>query len=217
MTSADDCQRLATAAIDSLPEGAELDGVSVALIELGVAVSVTCLDRDAIDRTIARALDVGASVAQVQETIALISGLGVHSLMASATRVLEMAGRRGLTDPNVPLDAERQALWARYVGDDPFWTQFETEVPGFLDAMLRLSPDIFRGFFEFCAIPWKSGTVRALTKELIAMASDATPTHRFMPGFKVHLHNAIKLGAGQRAVLQTLEIAASAPAHDGFA
>lgn len=215
MTTLRELREIARAATAAAPEGDPLDPLSAALIELGVAVSVTSLDSDAIEATISRAFDAGASVAQVQEVIALISGLGVHSLMMSAVPVLSEAAARGLVEAETPLDDERKALWATYVGDDPFWTGFERELPGFLDAMLRLSPDIFTGFFEYCALPWKSGTVRARIKELIAMASDATPTHRFEPGFRVHLRNAIGLGAGRRAIEQALDIAATAPEHPG--
>ena len=147
--------------------------------------------------------------------IALVSGLGVHSLMISAVIVLEEAQRRGLAPGGDMLDAERQALWDARVGDDPFWTNFEREMPGFLKAILILSPDIFTGFFDYCAIPWKSGTVPARVKELIAMASDATPAHRFGPGFRVHLGNAIKLGCGRAEILEALNLAAAAPPHCG--
>lgn len=212
----EDCRTLAIAETAELPEGEALDALSAALVELGVAVSVTALDRRAIDAGIARAFDVGASAAQVQEVIVLVSGLGVHSLMASSAQVLAEAANRGRVDPRQPLDAERQALWNRCVGDDPFWVGFEREVPGFLEALLRLSPDVFRAFFDYCALPWRSGTVRPVVKELIAVASDATPTHRFLPGFRLHLRNAIKLGAGRRAILDTLAIAATGPSHRGL-
>jgi alkylhydroperoxidase/carboxymuconolactone decarboxylase family protein YurZ len=198
-----------------LPASEPLDEHSCALIALAVAVSVTSLDRAAIDAAIARAFDAGASIGQVQEIIALVSGLGVHSLMVSAAAVLDEAGRRGLADPQAPLDPERQRLWQLHVGDDPFWTAFSAELPGFLDAMLRLSPDIFTGFFAYCAIPWQSGTVRARVKELAAIACDAAPSHRFRPGFRVHLNNAIKLGVGRTAIMQALDIAAAAPDHRG--
>src|SRR3546814_8188427 len=98
--------------------------------------------------------------------------------MISAVVVLEEARLRGLIAVDDTLNAERQALWDARVGDDPFWIDFEREMPGFLKAMLILSPDIFTGFFDYCAIPWKSGAVPARVKELIAMASDATPAHR---------------------------------------
>ncbi len=151
----------------------------------------------------------------MQEIIALASGLGVHSLMASSLAVLEEAARRELVDPGAALDPERQALWDRHVGEDPFWTGFSEELPGFLEAMLRLSPDIFVGFFAYCAIPWRSGTVRARVKELAALACDAAPSHRFRPGFRVHLKNAIKLGVGRFAIMQALDLGAAAPEHQG--
>lgn len=215
MTALEDLEALAIVALEAAAHGPSLDPLSAALVELGCCVSVCSLDRTAIDRAIDRAFDAGASAEQVQEVIALISGLGVHSLMVSAVPVLEKARRRGRLERTV--DAERQKLWDRHVGDDPFWASFEREVPGFLQAMLILSPDIFEGFFTYCAIPWKSGTVRAMTKELIAMASDATPTHRFAPGFRIHLRNAIALGASKAMVREALRIAARTPEHSGTA
>ena len=217
MTTVEDCRCVAQDATASLPDGDALDALAAALVRLGVAVAVTSLDDTAIDAGVAAAFDAGASIAQVQEVIALVSGLGVHSLMSSSARVAAHAASRGLIDKEAPLDAQRQALWNRCVGDDPYWVGFERELPGFLDALLRLSPDVFLGFFDYCAIPWKSGQVTPALKELIAMATDATPTHRFMPGFRLHLRNAVKLGAGQRAILQALALAATAPQHRGVA
>lgn len=207
----------AEALTTGLAEGEALDAQARALIALATAVSVTALDREAIGTAIGQAMDSGASVAQVQEIVALASGLGVHSLMVSASAVLDAAALRGLVDPAAPFDSERQILWQKHVGDDPFWNGFSEELPGFLEAMLRLSPDIFAGFFDYCAIPWRSGTVRAKVKELAALACDAAPSHRFRPGFRVHLKNAIKLGVGRTAIFQTLDIAAAAPEHRGSA
>lgn len=212
-----DLRAEAEALIGGLPSGEALDARDAALVRLAAAVSVTTLDRNAISASIRHALDAGASVAQVQEIIALASGLGVHSLMVSAVSVLEEATARGLADPDAPLDPEQQRLWDQHVGTDPFWEGFSDELPGFLEAMLRLSPDIFAGFFEYCAIPWRSGTVRAKVKELAALACDAAPSHRFRPGFRVHLKNAIKLGVGRAAIFQALDIAAAAPEHRGTA
>ncbi|WP_246611039.1 carboxymuconolactone decarboxylase family protein [Aquisediminimonas profunda] len=202
---------------ENLPDGSPLDAQAAALIGLAAAVSVTSLDRAAIDEAIGRALDTGASMVQLQEIIALASGLGVHSLMASSAVLLAEGVKRGLVARDVPRDVERQRLWDKHVGDDPFWTEFSSELPGFLEALLQLSPEVFTGFFEYCAIPWRSGTVRAWIKELAALACDASPSHRFRPGFRVHLKNAIKLGVGRTAIYQTLDIAAAAPEHRGFA
>lgn len=198
-----------------IADGEPLDKLAAALITLAVSASVTALDRARLDAAIVQCFEAGATVGQVQEILALTSGLGVHTLMVSASAVLDAASARGLIDADAPFDADRQALWDDRVGNDPFWTGFSAELPGFLEAMLRLSPDIFTGFFEYCAIPWRSGTVRARIKELAALACDAAPSHRFRPGFRVHLKNAIALGIGRHAILQALDIAAAAPEHRG--
>lgn len=199
----------------TVASGSPLEPIECALIKMGLAASVTSLDRSALSVAIDEAFDRGATAAQVQEVIALVSGLGVHSLMVSAATVHDAASRRGLASSAKALDAERQMIWDARIGDDPFWASFELEMPGFLGALLTLSPDIFTGFLDYCAIPWRSGTVPAKIKELTAMACDATPTHRFRPGFRVHLKNAIKLGVGQTAILQVMDIAANAPLHKG--
>jgi alkylhydroperoxidase/carboxymuconolactone decarboxylase family protein YurZ len=199
-----------------IAEGPPLGELEGALIALGTSASVTALERCPIKAAITAAFDAGASLAQVQEMIALVSALGVHSLMVTALPVLEEAQRRGLVPDGEPLDPQRQALWDRHVGDDPFWDGFSLELPGFLKALLILSPDLFTGFFDYCAIPWKSGQIRASVKELAAMACDAAPTHRFVPGFRVHLANAIKLGVGRAAIMQTIDLAAAAPGHQGY-
>jgi alkylhydroperoxidase/carboxymuconolactone decarboxylase family protein YurZ len=205
---------IAAGMVGDCPDGESLAPLDAALIVLGVAASVTALDRTSIATALDRALAAGASEAQAVEVMSLVSGLGVHTLMASMAPIAERARARNSIDTG-PLDDARQALWNRHVGDDPFWQGFERELPGFLEGMLRLSPDQFVAFFDYCAVPWRSGTVRARCKELIAMACDATPAHRFLPGFRLHLRNALALGAGKRAVIETLALAAAAPAHRG--
>jgi alkylhydroperoxidase/carboxymuconolactone decarboxylase family protein YurZ len=202
---------IAVAALGNADDGEPLAPLDAALIRMGVVASVTALDRDAIEAAIAGAIHAGATPAQIQEVVSLVSGLGVHSLMATALPIARAADVE-----HAPLSLEQQALWETYVGADPFWGAFEAEFPGFLGALLRLSSDQFAAFFDYCTVPWKSGKVRGAIKELIAMACDATPAHRFAPGFRLHLGNAITLGVGRRAVMEALEIAAAAPAHDGW-
>lgn len=217
MLSIEQFRATAEAQLAGVADGEALDALSRALIDLAVKASVTALDVDALDAAMAAAFDAGASATQIQEIISLVSGLGVHSLMVSARRLAELAAARGDALLDQPLDADRQALWDRYIGNDPYWVAFEQDVPGFLDALIRLSPVQFKAFHDYCAVPWKSGSVRALTKELAALATDASPTHRYMPGFRMHLRNALKLGAGRKAILETLAIAAAAPWHRGVA
>jgi alkylhydroperoxidase/carboxymuconolactone decarboxylase family protein YurZ len=211
MLSLNQVEAMALHMLEDTPDGDSLNAEAASLIDLALKVSVTSLDRAALEGAIMAARETGATTDQIQEVIALVSGLGVHSLMISATAVLASAGDMP------PLDDEQQALWASYVGNDPYWLEFERETPGFLDALLRLSPASFKGFFDYCAIPWITRAVPALTKELAALACDACPTHRFGPGFRHHLRGALKLGAGRVMILETLALAANASVHSGIA
>jgi alkylhydroperoxidase/carboxymuconolactone decarboxylase family protein YurZ len=201
--------------LDGVGEGEDLDARAAALIGLAVHASVSALDGEGIEQKIRQSLDAGATSAQVHETLVVVSGLGVHTLMEGSRRVAAILRERGDTSLDGPLDDNRAALRTRLQGDDPYWHDFEREVPGFLDALLRLSPEAYEAFFAYCAVPWRTGTVRGQVKELMSMASDATPTHRYLPGMRMHLANAVRLGAGRNAVLQALDIAAAAPLHPG--
>jgi alkylhydroperoxidase/carboxymuconolactone decarboxylase family protein YurZ len=196
-----------------VPDGDGLDPAAVALLRVAVHAAVTALDVDGIDGSIRAALASGATPAQVHETLVLMSGLGVHTLMEGSRRLAGILAEHG--DAPGPLDDERAALRDRRQGGHSYWAAFEREVPGFLDALLRLSPTAYDAFFAYCAVPWRTRELPAVTKELMAVASNATPTHRYVPGLRIHLANAVALGAGRTAVLHTLDIAATAPHHDG--
>jgi alkylhydroperoxidase/carboxymuconolactone decarboxylase family protein YurZ len=212
MVTIEELQALAASATSA--DGAPLNEIDSQLIRLGVSASVTSLDGGAIGAEIDASLAAGASVGQIQEIVSLVSALGVHSLMVTSALLVRKAAA---VDPvrEDALTREQQALWTKYVGADPFWESFERELPGFLRAMLVLSADQFVAFFSYCAVPWKSGLVRARVKELVALACDATPAHRFLPGFRIHLANAVTLGAGRLALAEALGIAAAAPPHTG--
>jgi alkylhydroperoxidase/carboxymuconolactone decarboxylase family protein YurZ len=165
-------------------------------------------------RYIEEALDLGLEAAQIQEVLTVVSGLGVHTLFESS-RQLAAAMRRRSGSEAEPFGEVQQSLWDRYIGTDPYWQRIEDELPGFFDALLRVSPETFVAFFDYCAVPWKSGALRAVTKELISLAADSTPTHRYKPGFLLHLKNALDLGAGASSIREVLEISAGAPEHRG--
>jgi hypothetical protein len=64
-------------------------------------------------------------------------------------------------------------------------------------------------------VPWRTRALRGWVKELMSMATHATPTHRYLPGMRLHLTNAVRLGAGRAGILHALDIAAAAPSHPG--
>lgn len=210
-----DVQRLAEAAVDRSSSGDGLSDLQRELIGLGVAACATTLNVDAMREHTERALELGASPDQLSEVVVLVSAIGMHSLHEGARVVAGVLRERGDSSVTGELTEEQALLNRRYIGEDKYWDRLEAALPGFLDALLRLSPAAFAGFFEFCAIPWRSRAVDALTKELIYLSLDATPTHRYLAGLQLHIDNAISLGATREQVLEAIEIAKASGEHPG--
>lgn len=215
MLTLNDIKLYATERLSTAPAGNPLSTLDRALVELAVAASPVCLNQPALERATHAAIDHGATPGQIQEVITVVSGLGVHSLMVASPLAHRILAERQQLAADAPLDEAQQALWAHHVGDDPFWARMEQLLPGFLKSLLSLCSDSFRAFFDYCAVPWKTAHLRAYQKELIALAVDATPGHRFFPGFRLHLENALQLGVGGAAIEEVLALARNAPEHTG--
>jgi alkylhydroperoxidase/carboxymuconolactone decarboxylase family protein YurZ len=213
--SLDDLNAEALRLLDAVPEGDPLDAATTALIALAVRAAPTVLDADGIRCFSARALAAGASAAQIHDTLVLVAGVGFHTLAEGSRHLVAVMRQRG--DDVPPLDERRRRLHERCIGPDAYWGRLEAETPGFVDALLRLSPEAFEAFVAFVSVPWRGGALPAPVKELICMAVDATPTHRYRPGVRLHLANAVDLGVGRAAVIEALTIAAAAPLHRGVA
>jgi alkylhydroperoxidase/carboxymuconolactone decarboxylase family protein YurZ len=211
--SLDDVRAEALLMLDGVAEGDPLDEQTAALIALAVCVAPTVLDMEGTRAYAESALDAGATPEQIHEVLLLVAGLGFHTLAEGSRCIAETLRRRGQGPP--ALDDRRAQLWKEHVAGDPYWDRLEAETPGFLEALLRLSPEGFQGFFAFSAVPWRTRALRARVKELVCMAADATPTHRYLPGVRLHLANAVDLGAGRASILAALDIAAAAPPHRG--
>jgi alkylhydroperoxidase/carboxymuconolactone decarboxylase family protein YurZ len=201
------------ALLGSAAEGAALDSFTVAFVALAVQATPTILHGPGVSEYAEAALDAGATPAQVQEAITFVSGIGLHTLIEATRRLGEILSARA--DPIVtePLDERRRALLAASVGEE--LPAFELAVPGFFENLARLSPAAFQGFFDYRSIPWQNPQLDPLTKELMAIAVDAVPTHRFLPTLRLHVAKALELGAGRRQITQALDIAAAAPEHPG--
>lgn len=215
MLTVNDLHRYAAERLASAPVGRPLSALDRTLVELAIAASPVCLHPTALERAVHAAIDHDATPGQIQEVITVVSGLGVHSLMVASPLAYRILSERQVLAANNPLDSVQRGLWQHHVGGDPFWERMEQLLPGFLKSLLHLCGDSFRAFFDYCAVPWKTAHLRAYQKELISLAVDATPGHRFLPGFKLHLENALQLGVGQAAIEEVLTLARNAPEHTG--
>jgi alkylhydroperoxidase/carboxymuconolactone decarboxylase family protein YurZ len=201
--------------LEGVAAGAALDQRQAALVEFAIRATPTVLHGPELSATAAAALDADVSPEELHEALMFVSGIGLHSVIEGTRRLGELFAERDEDLVTRPLDAERQALLDRYVDDG--LARFEDAVPGFFETLARVSPNAFEGFFAFRSVPWHDPQVEPLTKELMAIAVDAVPSHRFVPTLRLHVRRAIELGAGREAILAVLDRAAAAPDHPGVA
>ena len=97
------------------------------------------------------------------------------------------------------LDARRQKLKDAFVAARGYWSQL-------WDGVLELSPEFFEAYTVLSSVPWKHGTLPPKIKELIYVAVDASTTHLYNPGTRIHIANALKHGATRDEVMEVLEI-----------
>jgi alkylhydroperoxidase/carboxymuconolactone decarboxylase family protein YurZ len=197
-----------SALLEEVEDGEDLDPTQVLLINVALHTSAMALDADGAREWIGRALEAGVTSDQVQEVITLISGMGVHAFFEASRALAERAAPAGGWGP---FDPERQAIWDRRIASTKYWTTMQEELPGFLESLLRMSPDAFEAFIDYVGLPFRSRHVSMITKELIGMAADACPAHIYLPGMRMHLRNAVRLGAGRVAIRHTMQIAAASP------
>ena len=78
---------------------------------------------------------------------------------------------------------------------NPIWYQLQEMDPEFLEAYLA-----------FRSVPHREGPLPAKFKELILIAINAATTHLYAPGVRRHMQNALKAGATQEEILETIQL-----------
>jgi alkylhydroperoxidase/carboxymuconolactone decarboxylase family protein YurZ len=168
--------------------------------------AATHLYEPGIRQHVAAALDHGATPAEVMEVLELTSTLGIHACNIGVPLLLEVLQEEGLrTGPSV-LDERRERLKAEFTENRGYWHEF-------WEGILELAPDLFEAYLEFSSVPWKTGTLPPKVKEMIYIAFDASATHLYVPGLKLHLRNAVRLGATVGELMEVLSIVSVVGIH----
>lgn len=97
------------------------------------------------------------------------------------------------------LDPRRQKLKDDFIAARGYWSDL-------WDGVLRLSPEFFEAYSAFSSVPWKHGTLPPKVKELIYVAVDASTTHLYNRGTRIHIANALKQGATRDEIMEVLQI-----------
>ncbi|MQA04544.1 MAG: gamma-carboxymuconolactone decarboxylase [Streptosporangiales bacterium] len=166
---------------------------------IAVDAAATHLYEPGIGQHVRAAFDHGATPAEVMEVLELTSTLGIHACNIGVPLLVEVLEEEGVRTGPAKLTPEQEALKAEFTEKRGYW--HET-----FDDFLELDPELFEAYLEFSAVPWVSGTLEPKVKELVYIAFDAAATHLYQPGLKLHMRNAVRLGATAAEIMEVLEV-----------
>ncbi len=168
-------------------------------IFIAADAAATHLYEPGIRQHVRAALDLGASTAEVMEVLELTSTLGIHACNIGVPLLIEVLTEEGKRDAKAPLSARQEELKEEFTASRGYWHEF-------WDGMLELDPELFAAYLDFSAVPWRTGVLAPKVKEFVYIAFDASATHLYVPGLKLHMRNAVRLGAAAAEILEVLEI-----------
>jgi alkylhydroperoxidase/carboxymuconolactone decarboxylase family protein YurZ len=169
-------------------------------VKIAIAGAATHLFVPGLRRHVARAVELGATDAELMEVFELTATLGIHAANAGVPILLEVLAESGQAPDVFELDARQQALKADFEANRGYWSAI-------WDGVLKLSPDFFEAYLEFSSVPWKHGVLEPKVKELIYCAFDVSSTHLWLPGLKLHMRNALGYGATPTEIMEVIQIA----------
>jgi alkylhydroperoxidase/carboxymuconolactone decarboxylase family protein YurZ len=168
--------------------------------------AATHLYEPGIRQHINAALDHGATPGEIMEVLELTSTLGIHACNIGVPLLLEVLEEEGLRTGPTPLDERQERLKAEFTENRGYWHEF-------WEGILEIVPDLFESYVEFSSVPWKTGTLEPKVKEMIYIAFDASATHLYVPGLKLHLRNAVRYGATVGELAEVLSIVSVVGIH----
>ncbi|GGA64911.1 hypothetical protein GCM10011490_14400 [Pseudoclavibacter endophyticus] len=183
-----------------------LDAKTKELIYIAVDANATHMYLPGVRQHVKAALAAGATPQEIMEVLELSSTLGIHAMNIGVPLLVEVLEEKGLRDGPAPLDERQERLKAEFTANRGYWHAF-------WDEILELDPDMFEAYTNFSSVPWKTGTLEPKIRELVYCAFDASATHLYVKGLKLHYENALELGATVGEILEVLEIASVIGVH----
>jgi len=151
---------------------------------------------------IRRALDAGATPAEVMEVLECAATVGIHAMNVGVPVLVDVMEELGLREGPAPLDEYQERLKAEFTENRGYWNPT-------WDEMLELDPEAFEAYTDFSSVPWKNGALDPKIKEFLYIAFDTAATHLYTTGLRLHIVNAIGYGATPREILAVMEIAST--------
>ena len=74
------------------------------------------------------------------------------------------------------------------------------------DKLAELDAEFLEAYLAFRSVPHREGPLPQKYKELIMIAINAATTHLYAPGVRRHIQNAMKAGASQEEIFETIQL-----------
>jgi alkylhydroperoxidase/carboxymuconolactone decarboxylase family protein YurZ len=170
---------------------------TVELISLAINASCTNLNPDGTRRHIRAALEAGAAREEILLVLKMASVLSMHSCSLGVPIFVEEPAAAGVKASAHPGNAATPACdkmraagqwsdaWNPFLELDAVWT----------DQFMAAVREIY-----------VSGLMTPKLMELISLSFDASYTHMNAPGARLHIKNALKLGATMEEIMEVLKL-----------
>ncbi|KIW78589.1 hypothetical protein Z517_08427 [Fonsecaea pedrosoi CBS 271.37] len=168
---------------------------------IAVASSVTHIHLPAVEAHVVAALNVGATSQEIFEVLGLSYLLGVHTVTLGFPILQELMEELGIdaAATDEAQQQEKEQIKAKFIATRGFW-------PETFQPLLDLDPEFFDQYTDFSSFSSRSKVLDPKYREIIITAIDAATTHLYSRGTKIHMRNALKLGATPAEILEMLEI-----------
>lgn len=171
-------------------------------IYLAVAASTTHIHVPGVRAHVKAAIALGATPDEIMEVIGLTYLVGIHTVTLGAPILQELIEELGIESDETEsrdLEKDRARIKESFIKQRGFWT--DTWNP-----LLELDPHFFAAYTEFSSLPSKTNVLEPKVRELVTCAFDAATTHLYGRGTKIHMRNALQLGATPGEIMEMLEI-----------
>jgi alkylhydroperoxidase/carboxymuconolactone decarboxylase family protein YurZ len=81
------------------------------------------------------------------------------------------------------------------------------------ESLLKLSPEMLKASLHMSSVSKKKSHLSPKIQSLIALSVDSASTHLYVPGIHAHMKAAIKNGATQAEIMETLELTSTLGIH----
>jgi len=103
-------------------------------------------------------------------------------------------------------DERKAKIKAEFIRNRGYWSR------GW-EPLLDIAPDYFEAYAKLSSVPWKTNHISPKVKELLYIAIDASTTHMYEPGLRVHIRNALRYGATRDEIMEVYQLTSVLGVH----